>query len=79
MPDPAPRAVPSQPETPGDITSPVEIDSATPKDEVLSGVPETEATEIYELEATEVPRFPQPPDHGVRQEMQWRGDLIFVN
>ncbi|KAM3470966.1 hypothetical protein MY8738_009528 [Beauveria namnaoensis] len=54
----AARAVPSQPNTPGDITSPVEIDSAVPEDDVveLGGAPAVENVEMYELEATEIGR-----------------------
>ncbi|OAA38921.1 ferric-chelate reductase [Beauveria brongniartii RCEF 3172] len=54
----AARAVPSQPNTPGDITSPVEIDSAVPEDDAveMGGAPTVENVEMYELEATEVGR-----------------------
>ncbi|KAJ6780913.1 hypothetical protein PWT90_03989 [Aphanocladium album] len=53
---PTERAVPSQPHTPADITSPVEMDSAAPKDysSEAGGCQKAEDTEIYELEATEV-------------------------
>ncbi|KAJ3476016.1 hypothetical protein NLG97_g9266 [Lecanicillium saksenae] len=52
----AERAVPSQPQTPGDITSPVEIDSAVRKDDSpdAGNMARVEDAEIYELEATEV-------------------------
>ncbi|KAM3452367.1 hypothetical protein NHJ6243_009394 [Beauveria neobassiana] len=54
----AARAVPSQPNTPGDITSPVEIDSTVPEDDVveMGGAPAVENVEMYELEATEIGR-----------------------
>ncbi|KAM3505451.1 hypothetical protein MY10362_002949 [Beauveria mimosiformis] len=54
----AARAVPSQPNTLGDITSPVEIDSAVPEDDAveMGGAPTVESVEMYELEATEVAR-----------------------
>lgn len=57
VPQAASRAVPSQPQTPADITSPVEIDSALPREEEI--IPETPrletvvSNEVYELDATQ--------------------------
>ncbi|XWX01310.1 hypothetical protein V2A60_009337 [Cordyceps javanica] len=53
------RAVPAQPNSPADIASPVELDSAAPEDDGTvgkDGLPKPEPTEVYELEAIEVGR-----------------------
>ncbi|KAK8147512.1 hypothetical protein G3M48_001521 [Beauveria asiatica] len=69
----AARAVPSQPNTPGDITSPVEIDSAVPEDDAveMGGAPTVQnvQVEMYELEATEVGRDTNSDDGTLEKEV----------
>ncbi|KAM3548119.1 hypothetical protein ARSEF4850_009603 [Beauveria asiatica] len=67
------RAVPSQPNRPGDITLPVEIDSAVPEDDAveMGGAPTVEnvQVEMYELEATQVERDTNSDDRTSEKEV----------
>lgn len=62
------RAVPSQPQTPGDIITPVEMGTTVPKIETPR--PETlhqemaESSIVYELDATETQMIPAPQQRG---------------
>ena len=66
VPSGAARAVPSQPNTPGDIASPVEIDSAAVEGEVPPPPPPPRggSGEVYELPGTEVEVSASSTDEG---------------